>query len=1166
MSRQIYIFADNEKAIERYSAVFSSISSPENQVEHKEFSNQKKFLDALAHICDGEHPQLVCIVESSNNPDLLISGIRDLCIEIKIIAISERFDKVEDTLSKSKENVYLLSPDISDNALLALTDSLLRCPISQIIGAGHETIQFESIIETMGDALFIVDQQGIVQYANNTACLLTGQKQENIKGKDLADLIVTEYNTHKIKVKQYLVDAINRTAEFSTDELSIKKFGETESFPARLMVTPHRIAGEKRCIVTAQDLTDTKKLDDIVRTSRQKLFMVLDSLDAAVYVSDMNTHQVLFANKYMWDSRGNVIGKKTWELFNRDENEALEEYSHTCLLDDKGEITGVFEREFHNPFNDKWYSVREQAIQWYDGTYVRLEIAVDISKLKHAERQISETKAEIEHERDKLRSMIEGMEEGIVVADENDVITEINTWQLNVTGQKPEHVLGKKLWELDYQHVTARLKPVLMQFKSGTVIRAFSINTEMFGLQISLRVQPMYRNGHYAGIILNFLNVSDLVEARHAAEKANLAKSEFLANISHEIRTPINGVLGMSSLMLGTQLSREQREYCDTIYKSADHLLELVNRILDFSKIEAGELELDSIDFNLNDTLHETVRMLSPKAEEKGLELIYHITPDVPDDVIGDPYRLRQVVLNLLGNAIKFSDQGDVTLRVELKSIEDGEAYLLFSVTDKGIGIPPEKQVKIFNAFYQGDSSITRQHEGTGLGLAIASRIIDLMHGHIWIESEVGRGSTFYFTIGLTVQKHPRRRITPASFGIEPGLRVMIVDDNATNRWILEEMVQQWEMKSISFSGGAEALGELTRAEAEGNPYKLVIIDAQMPKMDGFSLAEKIRQNPALVKSTVMMLSSGDTIGASSRCRKIGITSYLTKPVKQDDLLKAIFLALEEKELSMSEYPDQEGLEDEKKKPRELRVILAEDNVVNQRIVDTALKKRGHKVVLAQNGREVLEALKGGEFDIILMDIQMPLMDGYNATIEIRKREQGTDKHIPIIALTAHALKGDREKCIEVGMDDYISKPIDPNDLIKKIEKFEIKEDRLPHFNSTQAVLNRKALLNRVEQDQNIAVELAKLFLVDTRKHTESLKDAIDKRQYDKIQELAHLIKGSAISIGAEKLSSSALLIWHAAGAAQMERITRNFSEFQEELKTLQAAIAEFVLTVDAGD
>jgi len=1015
----------------------------------------------------------------------------------------------------------------------------------------------------MGDALFIVDPAGTVHYANTTACLLTGQKQENIKGKDLADLIVTEYNAHKIKVKQYLVEAINRTSSFSTDELSIRRFGEPDSFPARLTVTPHRIAGEKRCIVTAQDMTDTRKLDEIVRTSRQKLFMVLDSLDAAVYVSDLKTHQVLFANKYLWDSRGNVIGKKTWELFNRDESEALEEYDRTRLLDEHGEITGVFEKEFHNAYNNRWYSIREQAIQWYDGTYVRLEIAVDISKLKNAERQISETKAEIERERDKLRSMIEGMEEGIVVADENDVITEINTWQLNVTGQKAEHVIGKKLWELDYQHVTARLKPVLMQFKSGTVIRAFSINTEMFGLQISLRVQPMYRNGRYSGIILNFLNVSDLVEARHAAEKANLAKSEFLANISHEIRTPINGVLGMSSLLLGTQLSREQREYCDTIYKSADHLLELVNRILDFSKIEAGELELDRVDFNLNDVLHETVRMLSPKAEEKGLELIYHVTPDVPDEVIGDPYRLRQIILNLLGNAIKFSDKGDITLRAELKSIEDGEAFLLFSVTDQGIGIPPEKQVKIFNAFYQGDSSITRQHEGTGLGLAIASRIIDLMHGHIWIESEVGRGSTFYFTIGLTVQKHPRRRITPASFGIQPGLRVMIVDDNATNRWILEEMVQQWEMKSISFSSGAEALGELARAEAEGEPYKLVIIDAQMPKMDGFSLAEKIRQNPALAKSTVMMLSSGDTIGASSRCRKIGITSYLTKPVKQDDLLKAIFLALEEKELSMSEDFEGEGGGEEERKQRELKILFAEDNVVNQRIVDTALRKRGHKVVLAQNGREVLEALKKDEFDIILMDIQMPLMDGYNATIEIRKREQGTDKHIPIIALTAHALKGDREKCIEVGMDDYISKPIDPNDLIRKIEKFEIREDRLPHFNSTQAILNRQALLNRVEQDRNIAVELAKLFLVDTKKHTESLKEAIEKRQFDKIQELAHLIKGSAISIGAEKLSSSALLIWHAAGAAQMERITRNFGEFQEELKDLQAAIAEFVLSVD---
>ncbi len=1028
--------------------------------------------------------------------------------------------------------------------------------------AQKATIPYRAILDAVDYGICLLKPDATLVYANRAAAEQLGYAENQLVGKEISELIADSENPQDTRLYQQLLDMCRQGSSFSADVLFLRRRNRT-LFPVRVSLSEadEQLGNDVR-VFSFQDVTDSQRLQEIVRTSREKLFTILDSLDASVYVADMESHEILFANKKLWDARGNIIGKKCYEAIKMHHDGPCEDCNNFLLVDLNGKPTGVHEWEQKNPQNDKWYAIRDQAIQWYDGRNVRLEIAVDITQMKMAEHQLASAKILAEKERDKLRSMIEGMEEGIIVANEFDIITEINSWLLNTWSKAREDVVGMRLWDLDYEHVTARLAPVLNQYKTGVMKKAIAIDTEMFGLNISLRVQPMFRKGRYVGIILNFLNVTDLVAARHNAEKANLAKSEFLANISHEIRTPINGVLGMTSLMLNTELSKEQTDYSNTIYSCADNLLELVNGILDFSKIEAGELELDEIEFELEDTISDAINLMNAKAEEKGLELILDIKQDVPNSLIGDPFRLRQVMLNLVNNAIKFTEEGEITAGVKLRARHGGLLELLFYVKDSGIGIPPEKQVEVFSAFYQADSSISRQYGGTGLGLTISARIVEMMAGHIWVESEVGQGSTFYFTARMREQENPKVTATPASFGIDKGMRTLIVDDNETNRKILDEMLQQWGMSTISFSNAADALAELNWAEAEDKPYELVIIDAQMPRMDGFSLAERIKNNPALTKSTVMMLSSGDTMGGSARCKKIGISSYLIKPVKHDDLLKAITVALGQS-MSPTIVRESDIPVAENSKARKLSILFAEDNLINQKIVTTALDRRGHDIVLAQNGLEVLQLLEERSYDIILMDVQMPKMDGFAATKEIRKKEEESGTHTPIIALTAHALKGDRERCLAAGMDSYLSKPIDPDDLIRSVEAFSIEEIEIPQTEHVNKVFNSESLMKRVEGDHAVAVELTKLFLDDSRKHIRNLDSAIEKADLNRIQELAHLMKGSSASLGAERLSETALAIWRASIAGKVENCKALLAVLREQFRLLEIAILDFNTEVE---
>ena len=776
-----------------------------------------------------------------------------------------------------------------------------------------------------------------------------------------------------------------------------------------------------------------------------------------------------------------------------------------------------------------------------------------------------------------FQALVENTPTAVVLIDTDEKILHCNTAFEKLYNYKREEIKGKNIDKLvapkEYVEEAANLSKRMLTQRIHKITKRKRkddslVDVELFGV-------PLFVEDEWAGSLVIYHDISVLVEARQAAEEANRAKSEFLANMSHEIRTPMNGVIGMLDIVLDTSLDAEQQEYLTIALESAESLLTLINDILDYSKMEAKKLDLEEIAFDLRNTIEGAAYTLVHQAEEKGLALASLIPPDLPTNLLGDPSRLRQILINLTSNAVKFTEEGEVLIRAKRIKEDDKQVEILFSVQDTGIGIPTDRLEAIFERFTQADGSTTRKFGGTGLGLAISQHLVEAMGGEMNVESEYGKGANFSFTLGFSKQA----KITDESkvrVKNLRGLNILIVDDNATNRIILKKMIEGFGATSHSTTSGKEGIDALLIARhTNAIPYDILLLDMQMPEMDGEQTARAIFSDPRNKNLSVVVLTSMGKRGDAKRLQKLGCAGYLLKPIKQEMLFNALVRVMNEK----AALPPGTGrlvtrhlVKEEKR--RKQRILLVEDNPVNQKVAIALLQKDGHSVEMVENGKKAVEKIIANTYNLVLMDVQMPVLDGISATRQIRAWEAGVS-HIPIIAMTAHAMQGDRERCLEAGMDDYLSKPLDKRSLFTMIDRWGIKPiielekvDEIARRARVSASLPSKSslpvdidsALPRFSNDIEFFNEMSKDFIAQIPVCIENMAKALAEKDAFALRRSAHYLHGISATFSAEKVTGLCVELEERSGQSCLEDGPEIITEIEEEAKVVIDFLSERLL------
>ena len=1067
---------------------------------------------------------------------------------------------IADMLAMQNDLVQLNAELSTTNAELERLRASLQQEVEQRTIALQDALKqvrrsenrYRQLVDMLPDAV-IVHSEGRIVFANETAAVMLGaHSPQDLIGRAVLDFVHPD-NLDMVRERIRALTEWNEPAPLVREKL-VRLDGT--AFDAEVAATPTEWGRKPAIQVVARDISAQVAAEEALRRSEALYRDIFENVSDLLFMHDMDG-VFLSINPAVERTLGytpeEVIGRSIAEFIVPEHRARFATYLE--ILKRRGHAAGLMYVQTKQGDTRLLRYNTSVLLENGEQRYVRGS-ARDITREVEAERELRRQKRFFE-------AIFNHSPVAIVALDLEQRITACNAAFERMFGYTAEEVIGVTLDDLI---VSEERKDEALQATAhataGEVVHLTTRRKRKDGSEFDVEIfgVPVFVDGQQVGAIGIYHDVSEFVRAREEAEAYARAKSEFLANMSHEIRTPLNGIIGMTNLLLDTPLTNEQRDFVETIRNSGDTLLALINDILDFSKIEAGKMELESIPFDLRDCVETALDLLVAKAQEKGLELAYFIEDDVPPVIEGDVTRLRQVLVNLVGNAVKFTEEGEVFVGVSVVKREGEQYQLQFMVRDTGIGIPPERRDRLFQAFQQVDSSTTRRYGGTGLGLAISKRLVELMGGEIWVESEVGKGSTFYFTIQARAAESPttviRRMAQPRQLLHK---RVLVVDDNATNRTILTRQLDKWGMSVVAVASAQEALALLYR----GHIFDVAILDMQMPEMDGLMLAHQIRTIPTARGLPLILLTS---IEKRREVRESGLfEKYLVKPIKPEPLLNALLDVLGEQQDVISAQDIQESstrLFDATLGERHpLRILLAEDNVVNQKVALRMLERLGYRADVAANGYEVLAALRRQPYDVVLMDVQMPEMDGVEAT---RRIIEEWGEHRPrIIAMTANALPHHRTEYIEAGMDDYISKPILVEELVEALLRCPPHEDA---HHSTHAPQTPAAFIDFEQLHQRLGdlveemlPDMAPVFLEDAAQRLQEARDAITTRDQETFVRCLHTLKGSAATIGAMPFSEICRELEALGRDGEWDTIEARFPEVEKAFEQTKQAFLQYL-------